>query len=54
MLTETERNELHERLQAIQREEERQAAEAASRREIALDHPGGQLIDLRGAPLRMR
>ena len=54
MLTETERDELHRRLEEIQREEERRAAEIAARRHQALDHTGSHLIDLRGAPLRMR
>lgn len=54
MLTETERDELHRRLEQIQQEEERRAAEIAARRHLALDHTGSQLIDLRGAPLRMR
>lgn len=54
MLTETERDELHRRLEEIQHEEERRAAELAARRHEALDRSGSQLIDLRGAPLRMR
>ena len=54
MLTETEREQLHRRLQEIELEEERKAAEADARRRAALEGPGGRLIDLRSAPLRMR